>query len=318
MPFDANGNWIETSDGSGGLSAGTNPTVADTSTSGTLPGNGTVAAPSTNSAFNLGNPFAGLGSGLDAGRMVAGVGGIASGLASGALIAPKVVQAGQQAATMADPFKGNNQQYIDRMNSLWNDPSQIADTPGYKFSLDQGLDAIGSKDNRQFGLGAGSTNADDIKFASGLASQTYQDQMKNLMQLSGANWNPSAGASDLMTGAMGGASLEQSGINQAIQGFSNLLAPNGTTTTNNNNGASSPTTSGWPKLPDGTPDYSKMTPAQFDRYLQSQGVTRTNDGGSNQNDTSNMGGAGDPTIATGDPNAGDIYRINEDFAPGDN
>lgn len=289
MPYDRNGQWVDSvGDGGGNLSTGVN--TGGDQTQGISTGNVGAGDPVPNigsggSGFSLGNIGNNIG---DAGRLVAGVGGIASGLVSGAVIAPKVAQAGKDAAAMANPFQGNNQYYIDRMNALQKDPSEIANTPGYKFALDQGLGAIAGQDVRKFGLGAGSGKVDEMKYASGLASETYDKEMARLMQLSGANWNPSAGASNLMTGALGSASLQQSGINQAMQGFSNLLAPNGTTNNNNNgtpgSGGGKPT---WPVNKDGSPDYTKMTPKQFDDYLKSKGVTRdANGAGDQQNDQS--------------------------------
>lgn len=322
MPFDRDGNWVDApGDGGGGLGGGSPPPGTPPPSGGDPPTNDLRPGFGQNGGFDWSSLFSGGGGGgLDWGRMLAGAGGIASGLASGMYIAPKVAQAGKDAAAMANPFAGNNQFYIDRMNALQKDPSQIVNTPGYKFALSQGLDAVQGKDTRSFGLGAGSTNADETKFASGLASQTYDKEMERLMQLSGANWNPKDAAGNLMTGAMGSASLQQSGINEAIRGFSNLFNPGNNINNNNGGGGGSPGGSGnWPKLPNGQPDFNHMTPQQLqDYFMGKHTTTELNPGGDPQSDSplNYDGNAGSPPM--GDVNDGDMYRNHPDFSPGDN
>lgn len=56
---------------------------------------------------------------------------------------------------------------------------QLSQTPGYQFTLDQGLKAVNNSNSGQFGAGSGPLGKGIAQFATGLASQTYNQQFQN-------------------------------------------------------------------------------------------------------------------------------------------
>lgn len=72
----------------------------------------------------------------------------------------------------------------------WNPTmQQLASTPGYQFTLQQGLQGV---QNQYSGMGLGVSGAEQkgaASYASGLASQTYNDQLKNAESIYGQNLN---------------------------------------------------------------------------------------------------------------------------------
>lgn len=142
---------------------------------------------------------------------------------------------GNQAAARADPFgnNGNRQQYIDQLSALYKDPSQIANTPGYKFALNQALDVTQSRLGAM-GYGGTGTMADSLAAqASGLAQQTWNTEANRLAMLGGAQFDPSNAARMQMQG--GQESIDaKNGALQAL--FSPFAGGAGTNITNNTGG----------------------------------------------------------------------------------
>lgn len=72
----------------------------------------------------------------------------------------------------------------------WNPTmQQLASTPGYQFTLQQGLQGV---QNQYSGMGLGVSGAEQkgaASYASGLASQTYDQQLKNAESIYGENLN---------------------------------------------------------------------------------------------------------------------------------
>ena len=110
--------------------------------------------------------------------------------------------------------------------------SALAATPGYQFARNQGLDAILNKRSALGGVLGGNTLKELDTFGTGLADQTYQSSINNLLRLLGGGQNAAAGlggfgagfanqAGNLMTdigsvqsaGILGGANAVQGGIN---------------------------------------------------------------------------------------------------------
>ncbi len=115
-----------------------------------------------------------------------------------------------------NPYGAYRDAAAQRLAQLQADPSSIANTPGYKFSLDQGLGAVANRDNRSFGVGAGSTNPDLMNFAQGLASKTYDSTIKQLSDQAGVGIGPQSAASIYQTGMLG--NLASTAAAQAAQG----------------------------------------------------------------------------------------------------
>lgn len=92
----------------------------------------------------------------------------------------------ERAAGMADPFASQRPQYQQQLSDLMSGKTQYADTPGAQFAKQQGLDAVAAH-NRSTGHGdSGNEQMELAKYATGMAEQGYQQQMSNLMTLSGA------------------------------------------------------------------------------------------------------------------------------------
>lgn len=136
-------------------------------------------------------------------------------------VAPAVLQAVQQFnqagditdraegyAKTLDPYGAYRDQAAKQLQALQADPSSVTATPGYQFNLSQGLGSVANRDNRSFGVGAGSTNPDMMNFASGLASKTYNDTVTQLQNEAGTSIGPQA------AGTMLGQGLTQSVASQ--------------------------------------------------------------------------------------------------------
>lgn len=61
------------------------------------------------------------------------------------------------------------------------DPSMLENTPGYKFTLNQGLDAINNNASAHGGIQGGNTLKSITDYAEGLAGTTYQQQLQDYM-----------------------------------------------------------------------------------------------------------------------------------------
>lgn len=81
----------------------------------------------------------------------------------------------------------------------------------YGFSLDQGLQALNRTHAAAGNLNSGNADADTLKYATGLAGQTYGNYLQGLNPYIGANANAITGATNLYAG------LGQ-GLNQSYQG----------------------------------------------------------------------------------------------------
>lgn len=92
--------------------------------------------------------------------------------------------------------------------------------PGYQFTMDQGLNAVNRAANARGMANSGNTDTDAMKYASGLANQTYQQWVQNL-----APYN------NLQLSATQGAATGNAGINQNLAGIdqagASLLANTG-------------------------------------------------------------------------------------------
>ena len=91
-----------------------------------------------------------------------------------------------QGAAAADPFASQRPQYQQQLSDLMSGKSKFEETAGAKALTETGMNAE-SAQMAQRGLSdSGAEKAALTKYATGIASQDYNSQMSNLMQLSGA------------------------------------------------------------------------------------------------------------------------------------
>lgn len=69
------------------------------------------------------------------------------------------------------------------------DPTMLENTPGYKFTLNQGLDAIGNYASAHGGIQGGNTLKAITDYAEGLAGTTYQTQLQDYMAQQNQRFN---------------------------------------------------------------------------------------------------------------------------------
>lgn len=81
---------------------------------------------------------------------------------------------------MADQGQVGLDRYLSLMSG---DQSALANTAGYQFSLDQSLQALNRRRAAGGMLNSGNADADAIKFASGLASQTLNQERQAALPL---------------------------------------------------------------------------------------------------------------------------------------
>jgi hypothetical protein len=94
---------------------------------------------------------------------------------------------------------------------------QLAATPGYQFARQEGLNAIQNQ-NSASGLGNSSNqNLDAAKFATGLASQTYQNEFQNALNTYNTNEQAGLANTTAAVGAAGG--LYNSAFNNSLNAF---------------------------------------------------------------------------------------------------
>lgn len=131
-----------------------------------------------------------------------GSGGSSAGSAIGGAVGGAMAYSPQQFQQMiqtADPFGAQRGQYQGQLSQLMANPNSVTNTPGYQFQMNQGTQAIDRNAAANGQLGSGNQGAALASFGQGLAGNEYQQQMSNLMQLSGANINGSATAANLMS-----------------------------------------------------------------------------------------------------------------------
>ena len=91
------------------------------------------------------------------------------------------------------------------------DPSQVTarlqQTPGYQFQLQQGNENVLRNASRTGSLNSGGTNVDLMNYGQGLAGQTYNNYVSNLLPFLGYSTSNAGGAGNIYTGL--GAGLNQ-------------------------------------------------------------------------------------------------------------
>lgn len=122
---------------------------------------------------------------------------------------------------MATTQFGEQQQYAGMLNNLINNPSSVADTPGYQFAFDQGSQAV----SRQMGAaglqGSGNEGIALTQYGQNFADSALTQQEQLLAQLSGLT-TTSANSNLLGTSAnAGNNSFNQTGQLLASLGYMN-------------------------------------------------------------------------------------------------
>jgi hypothetical protein len=133
--------------------------------------------------------------------------------------ADQYTQQADKYGQILNPYGTYRDAAAQKLAALQADPSSIQDTPGYKFALQQELGAVGNRDNRSFGVGAGSTNPDLMAHAQGLASKTYNDTINQYSNQAGVNIGPSAAASIYGLGMQGNIASQSNAVNAMMSPF---------------------------------------------------------------------------------------------------
>jgi hypothetical protein len=151
-------------------------------------------------------------------QIIGGLGKIAGGIGS--------MQAGKQVGGLqADPYAAYRGQAASQLQNLLMNPQTVTSTPGYQFNLAQGLQAQQAQQAAQGRLVSGGALLQSQQFGQQLAGQSYQQQLQNLAQLSGATQAPATGATSqagLIGGQLGG---QLGGLQGIFGGAGQVLNP---------------------------------------------------------------------------------------------
>ena len=107
------------------------------------------------------------------------------------------INAGYNAADLADPFRNERKGYQNSLRSLMANPGEFSSAPVYKFAYDQGLNAL----QRKGSVRSGNKLAALMKYGQDAASQLYFPQANLLSTLSGATTGSPAAAGLAVSGA---------------------------------------------------------------------------------------------------------------------
>lgn len=80
-----------------------------------------------------------------------------------------------------DPYTQTGLQFNNQLQTLISNPSSLRSQPGYQFTYDQGMNALGSLNASRGMLNSGAASKDAMKFGQGLADQTYNSTLDRLM-----------------------------------------------------------------------------------------------------------------------------------------
>lgn len=138
-----------------------------------------------------------------------------------------------EAAAFLDPRHSQEQAAIERVNALLGLGGEAPDfdlfrsTPGYQFALDEGQRAIDRSAAARGGLVSGNTLAELTRYGTGLADQTFQNYLGNVLGLQSqgvdaalANMRTGLGAqqADFRLGAGGARASGIEGATAAVTG----------------------------------------------------------------------------------------------------
>lgn len=136
-------------------------------------------------------------------------------------------QANATGTSLQNIYNNYNQNYLDNQNYLGYSGNemnqQLANTPGYQFSLDQGNQAIQRSAAAAGMLNSGNTLASMDQYSQGLAQQTYGQYMNQLLGIaSQGNQATSNIATNQVNLGNNQANLTQSGGQAALNTYTNI------------------------------------------------------------------------------------------------
>jgi hypothetical protein len=153
----------------------------------------------------------------------------------------QAIQQGRQVQPgQADPFSPYRPQYAAQLQNLMNNPSSVTQTPGYQFNLAQGLQGLQAQQAAQGRLVSGGALLQGQQFGQNLAQQSYQDQLKTLMSLSGANQSPATGATGMQSVGASNLGSTYGGWTSIAGGLGQVANPLATLYSNYNNPSPNP------------------------------------------------------------------------------
>lgn len=120
----------------------------------------------------------------------------------------------QQTRNDLAPYRDLGAAYIPQLNMAFSnfaqtpafsfDASKLDQTPGYQFTLQQGLRAVqNSAASRGLGL-SGAQEKQAMRYATGLADNTYQNQFNNALTTYNSNYGRAKNLVDTLSGLVGG------------------------------------------------------------------------------------------------------------------
>jgi hypothetical protein len=119
-------------------------------------------------------------------------------------------------------------------------PNSVTQTPAYQFNLSQGLQGLQAQQAAQGRLVSGGALLQGQQFGQNLAQQSYQDQLKTLMSLSGANQSPGTGATAMSNVGASNLGSTLGGWQSIAGGFGQVSNPLATLYANFNNPSPNP------------------------------------------------------------------------------
>lgn len=153
----------------------------------------------------------------------------------------QAIQAGKAVnPNQADPFSPYRSQYAGQLQALMNNPNSVTQTPGYQFNLAQGLQGLQAQQAAQGRLVSGGALIQGQQFGQNLAQQSYQDQLKTLMTLSGANQSPATGATAMQNVGASNLGSTYGGWQSIAGGLGQIANPLATLYSNYNNPSPNP------------------------------------------------------------------------------
>lgn len=118
-----------------------------------------------------------------------------------------------------DPFGSYRAGFANQLVSLMNNPGSVTSLPGYKASQEAAQVGLTSQLASQGLTGSGTAAKAIATEGAQFENQYYQQQLQNLMQLSGANFNGSAAALQAQVAGTNAQSGAVNGLVKAIPGL---------------------------------------------------------------------------------------------------
>jgi hypothetical protein len=89
-----------------------------------------------------------------------------------------------------DPYVQTGYTANNQLQQLLSDPNNVRGLPGYQFAQDQGVQALDRSASARSMTNSGRSEKDLLRFGTGLADQTYGNQLQRLLAASGqgAGW----------------------------------------------------------------------------------------------------------------------------------